>query len=65
MKDFNTRSFAEQLQIPVEENTVSLLIDPDSGVELPSPDVLRSMFEISDGLVNIKVRGKYTSLLDF
>ena len=49
MKDFNTKSFAEHLQIPVEENTVSLLIDPDSGAELPSPDELRELFEIADG----------------
>ena len=49
MKDFNTNSFPEHLQTPAEESTVSLLIDPDSGVELPSPDELRSMFEISDG----------------
>ena len=49
MKNFNTKSFAEHLQIPVEENTVSLLIDPDSGAELPSPDELRELFEIADG----------------
>ena len=49
MKNFNTKTFAEQLQTPLEESTVSLLIDPDSGDELPSPDELRKMFEIADG----------------
>lgn len=49
MKEFNTKTFAEQLQAPVEESTVSLLIDPDSGDELPPPDELRKMFEIADG----------------
>ena len=49
MKEFNTKTFAEQLTSPLEESTVSLLVDPDSGDELPSPDELRKMFEISDG----------------
>lgn len=45
----NTDSFPEKFQIPGEESTVSLLVDPDSGSKLPSPDELRSLFEISDG----------------
>ena len=45
----NTDSFPEKFQIPGEESTVSLLIDPDSGNELPSADELRSLFEIADG----------------
>ena len=49
MNTFDTKSLPEELQSPAEESTVSLLIDPDSGVELPAPDKLRSMFEIADG----------------
>ncbi|MBE6364082.1 MAG: serine/threonine protein kinase [Lentisphaerae bacterium] len=49
MKEFNTTQIPERLQTPEEESTVSLLIDPDSGDELPSPDELRSIFKISDG----------------
>ena len=49
MKEFNTTQVPEPLQTPEEESTVSLLIDPDSGDELPSPDELRSIFKIADG----------------
>lgn len=49
MKEFNTTQIPEELRSPDEESTVSLLIDPDSGDELPSPDKLRSMFNIADG----------------
>ena len=49
MKEFNTTQVPEPLQTPEEESTVSLLVDPDSGDELPSPDELRSIFKIADG----------------
>ena len=49
MKEFNTTQFQEQFQLRQEESTVSLFVDPDSGDELPSPDELRSIFNIADG----------------
>ena len=49
MKEFNTTQFQEQFQLCQEESTVSLFVDPDSGDELPSPDELRSIFNIADG----------------
>lgn len=50
MKNLNTSNLNNYENIvPDVEKTVSSLIDPDNGSEFPSPDVLRSKFDIADG----------------
>ena len=50
MKDFSTKFAPDDPDTAIDvEKTVSSLIDPDSGNELPAPVELRSQFKIADG----------------